>query len=184
VDKRIILAAAAMLLFTGCEGADQEIATNEAGNQATAADQPLPGGGAAKPLGAAIIQVASKEPYGQYLVDGAGLALYILMGPRQQGPQQQAADLCTGECLAEWPPVLSQGAPNAGQGADAGRIATVARPEGQQVSYAGWPLYYYKGDRLAGSTSGQAVEDRWGSWHLLSPQGQPIEGREMGPAAQ
>lgn len=187
--NRAILATAAALALAACGSTDEpEVATNVEGNQPTAVDQQLPDGGAAAPLGAAAIQVGSKEPYGEYLVDGGGRALYVLEGSRREG-RQQAEQLgqqpdCTGECLAEWPRLLTEGAPTAGARANAGQISTIARPEGQQVTYAGWPLYYYRGDAAPGSTSGQDYHDRWGGWYLLSPAGERIEGREIGPSAE
>jgi predicted lipoprotein with Yx(FWY)xxD motif len=186
--NRLVLVAAAALALAACERADQEVATNVEANQPTAVDRQLADGGAAAPVGAAAVRVASKEPYGDYLVDGGGRALYVLEGSRREG-RQQAEQLgqrpdCAGECLAEWPLFLTEGAPTAGPKVDAGQVSTIARPEGQQVSYAGWPLYYYVGDRGPGSTSGQDYHDRWGGWYLLSPAGERIEGREMGPSAE
>ena len=185
MTRRIILAAVAAFAIAGCEPDNQ--ATT--GNQAVAAgNESLPGGGAARPLGASELRIAAKEPFGEYLVDGAGRALYVLEGSRQQGgrqsPQLGQTPECTGECLAEWPPYLTEGAPRAGPGVDAGQISTTAMQDSQQVTYAGWPLYYYRGDRDAGSTAGQDVHDRWGGWYLLSPGGERIEGREMGPGAE
>ena len=185
MTKRIILAAMAAFAVAGCEPDNQATI----GNNATAVgNEALPGGGAARPVGAAELRVATKEPFGEYLVDGAGRALYVLEGSREQRGQQ-AQQLgqrpeCTGECLAEWPPYLTEGVPRPGPGVDAGQISTTALQDSQQVTYVGWPLYYYRGDRDAGSTAGQDVHDRWGGWYLLSPQGERIEGREMGPGAE
>lgn len=185
MTKRIILAAAAAFAFAGCEPDNQATVGN---NAAAIGNEALPGGGAARPVGAAELRIASKDPFGDYLVDGAGRALYVLEGSREQGGQQ-AQQLgqkpeCTGECLAEWPPYLTEGAPRAGPGVQAGQISTASFQQGQQVTYAGWPLYYYRGDRDDGSTAGQDVHDRWGGWYLLSPQGERIEGRQLGPAAE
>lgn len=185
MNKRIMIGVAAALALAGCGEDNPEVATNEAANQAAPGDQPLPGGGATAALGAAAIQVATKEPYGEYLVDGGGRAIYVLEGTQQQASQApQQGQRCTGECLAEWPLVLTEGAPSAGQGVASSRLSSIDRPEGQQVAYAGWPLYYYRGDSGAGSTSGQDLHDRWGGWYLLSPSGERIEGREMGPGAE
>ena len=185
---KLTLALTAALAMAGCEGREQDIAINEAGNEAASANEALPTGGAVKPAGAAVIQAAAKEPYGQSLADASGRAVYVLEGSRHAGQQgQQGATggrTCTGECLAEWPPVLTEGAASAGQGVDEGQLGTTSTEAGQQVTYAGWPLYYYRGDAGQGSTAGQDVHDRWGGWYLLSPQGERIEGREMGPSAQ
>lgn len=190
MTKRIILAAVAAFAIAGCEP-DNQATTGT--NLTAPGNEALAGGGAARALGAAEIRVATKDPFGEYLVDGAGRALYVLENSRQQPQQpqqlQQSQQLeqraeCTGACLGEWPSYLTEGAPRAGRGVAAGQISTTAMQDSQQVTYAGWPLYYYRGDRDAGSTSGQDVHDRWGGWYLLSPQGERIEGRELGPGAE
>ena len=116
-----------------------------------------------------LVTTASKAPFGTYLVDGGGRALYILEGTRGTPGER-----CGGECLRVWPP-LHAGAPAAAGGSvDPARLAAI-RAHGQtHVTYAGWPLFYYHHDRRPGDTTGQHVMDRWGSWHLLSPSGEPI----------
>ena len=42
-----------------------------------------------------------------------------------------------------------------------------------QVTYNGWPLYYYIKDEQAGDTVGQQVGD---VWYVISPAGEEIEG--------
>lgn len=116
----------------------------------------------------ATLTTATKAPYGAYLVDGAGRAVYILEGERQPG----GAHRCVGECLRVWPPLY--GAPAAGAGLNPALVGSMPMPAGPHVSYAGWPLYYYHRDRLPGDTTGQHVTDAWGTWHLLSPAGLPI----------
>lgn len=175
----VVLAAVGL---AGCEPDNQATLGN---NATPVANESLPGGGAAIPVGAAELRVASKEPYGEYLVDRSGRALYVLEDSRAGGSHSgQASSRCTGECYAEWPPFVTEGSPVAGPQVNGGMISTTPIEQGQQVTYAGWPLYYYRGDRSAGSTSGQEVHDSWGGWYLLSPDGDRIEGREMGPSAQ
>lgn len=123
------------------------------------------------PAAAATLTTATKAPFGTYLVDGAGRALYILEGERMPGGMHR----CMGECLRVWPPMLSSTPPAAGAGVDAARIgAMTMHGPAPHVTYAGWPLYYYVHDRAPGDTNGQHVTDAWGTWHLLSPAGQPI----------
>ena len=120
------------------------------------------------PYGSATVTVSSKAPFGTYLVDGRGRALYILEGERQPGGMHR----CTGPCLGVWPPVHGPAA--AGPGVNPALLTTMPMHGGPHVSYAGWPLYYYHRDRIPGDTTGQHVTDTWGTWHLLSPSGQPI----------
>jgi hypothetical protein len=40
-----------------------------------------------------------------------------------------------------------------------------------QVTYGGWPLYYYSGDAAPGDVNGQGVN---GVWYVVSPDGDEI----------
>jgi hypothetical protein len=43
-----------------------------------------------------------------------------------------------------------------------------------QVTYAGHPLYYFKGDTSPGATTGQGITNFGGRWWLVAPSGTPI----------
>ena len=61
----------------------------------------------------------------------------------------------------------------AGEGVDATLLGTITRDDGTtQVTYNGWPLYYFAGDTAAGDTTGQGME---GVWFLVSPTGEAIQ---------
>lgn len=99
------------------------------------------------------IQVTSTDR-GDVLTDPAGNVLYLFV-PDNQGPS-----VCEDGCAANWPPLTEPY--GAGKGADASLLATVARPDGtEQLTYNGWPLYYFAGDDAAGDTNGQGVNDVW-----------------------
>ena len=67
---------------------------------------------------------------------------------------------------------MTAGAPKAGDGADAAMLGTTARTDGTtQVTYNGWPLYYYIKDQKAGDTTGQGVGD---VWYVLSAKGDMV----------
>ena len=120
--------------------------------------------------GQAMVTTANKAPFGTYLVDGAGRALYILEGQRHHA----GMDRCIGQCLSVWPPLHSSGPPTAGPTVNAGLLGTMTMHGAPHVTYAGWPLYYYHRDNEPADTTGQHVSDQWGTWHLLSPNGEPI----------
>ena len=70
----------------------------------------------------------------------------------------------TGDCSAE---------AMAGEGVDATLLGTITRDDGStQVTYNGWPLYYFQDDVAPGDTNGQGME---GVWFLVSPEGEAIE---------
>ena len=58
--------------------------------------------------------------------------------------------------------------PQAGDGVDASLLGTTTRKDGTtQVTYNGWPLYYYVKDQKPGDVTGQDVGD---VWYVLSPR--------------
>ena len=135
---------------------------------ATSAAAPAPSGTvptASEPAGQAT--VATKiGPLGAYLTDAHGNTLYLY------APDTSPTSTCYGQCIANWPALLTNGAPQAGAGATATLLGTSPRTDGsQQVTYKGHPLYYFKGDKAAGDTSG---EGKAGTWFLVSPTGTQI----------
>jgi predicted lipoprotein with Yx(FWY)xxD motif len=113
--------------------------------------------------------VSDVSTYGSALVDAQGRTLYLFTNDTQNGD----ASACTGDCLTKWPPLLTTNDPVAGEGVDASLLGTITRDDGtMQVTYNGWPLYYYAEDTAAGDANGQAV----GSvWYLVSPEGEAIQ---------
>ena len=112
------------------------------------------GGGSAPAAGEATVATADSD-LGTILVDGEGRTLYLFM-PDAQGPST-----CTEGCLENWPALA--GPATAGEGADGSLLATAARPDdgSEQVTYNGWPLYYFGGDAVAGDVNGQGLGDNW-----------------------
>ena len=133
---------------------------------ATYSSAPMGGGYGAGPV---TITTATKAPFGTYLVDGAGRAVYILEGTRGT-----PAERCSGQCLAIWPPLHVIEPPVVGAGVDPGRLSTRMAHGHTHVTYDGWTLFYYHRDRGPGDTTGQHVTDAWGTWHLISPSGAVI----------
>jgi plastocyanin len=85
---------------------------------------------------------------------------------------------CSGNCALNWPPLLTVEAPEAGEGADADMLDVISRGDGMsQVTYNGWPLYYYAKDTGAGDKQGQGRNDVW--W-VVNAEGEavmePVEG--------
>ena len=79
---------------------------------------------------------------------------------------------CTGDCLVNWPPLLTQGSPVLGAGADDSKIGSTLLADGTRiVTYNHWPLYYWIKDTKPGDTTGQGV----GSvWYVIDPDGDII----------
>ena len=105
--------------------------------------------------------------FGRILFDGRGRALYAFTRDRRGGPSQ-----CHGACARAWPVYFASGKLRAGKGVKRSRIGTVRRPNGRrQVTYNGWPLYYYVGDRSPGQVLCQNVDEFGGTWLVVRPSG-------------
>ena len=70
---------------------------------------------------------------------------------------------CSGECAVFWPPltVAAGVTPTAGAGVP-GTLGVITRDDGsRQVTYNGWPLYFFANDSQAGDANGQNIGDLW-----------------------
>ena len=117
--------------------------------------------------GEGVVQVADSG-LGQILVADNGMTLYMFM------PDAQGDPTCTAACAQAWPPLTVEDGATAsgGEGVDAGLLSTATHSEaGTQVTYNGWPLYYYAADSAPGDTNGQGSG---GVWYVLDPTGNPI----------
>lgn len=118
------------------------------------------------------LDVASSEEYGEYLVDGDGLALYV------SATDPPGESTCTDTCLEQWP-ILSVGEePTVADGIDEELVGTLERDDlgedqFEQVTYRDKPLYYYVADQEPDSTTGQGIGDRW---FLIGPDGVELRG--------
>jgi predicted lipoprotein with Yx(FWY)xxD motif len=120
--------------------------------------------------GEATVNVADVGTFGSALVTGDGKPLYVF------SLDTGGTSACTGDCTSEWPPLASQGSPAAGEGVDATKLGTITRDDGtMQVTYNGHPLYTFADDTGSGDAGGQGMEDNGGTWHLISPEGEPIQ---------
>ena len=128
------------------------------------ADTPM----AAAPMAKAVtLQIAQNDVLGKFLADGDGHTLYLFT------KDTKGTSNCYDKCAQSWPPLLTAGQPTLKDGVSATAISTTVRTDGSiQVTYNGWPLYYYAKDAAAGDTTGQAVGKVW--W-VVSGEGNPIK---------
>lgn len=158
----------------GPPSAPVQSASPATGNSASQPGAASAGG----PASGVTLTLVSQGPKGPYVGDGSGATLYILEGDRD-------GSKCVGECLAAWPPVAMGGTqPNGGPGLQGAMIASIIRPDGsRQVTYDGRPLYRYAADSGAGSTNGDGVKDKFGTWRLVRPTGDQAPGAMPGTSA-
>ena len=132
----------------------------------TAADEATEAVGVPVTGGETVVRASLSDTYGPILTDEEGTALYLFRSDAQNGDTSACTDE---ECVSEWPPFTTEGSPVAGGGAIQSLLGTITREDGTtQVTYNGWPLYYFSG----GSTGGQGQENLW---FLVSPSGEAIQ---------
>jgi predicted lipoprotein with Yx(FWY)xxD motif len=103
-----------------------------------------------------MIEVVDHPEFGEILVDGRGMTLYLFT---KDGQNQSN---CEGACLESWPPLIDAGNVKVGEGLDANLLGNTELPDGSLiVTYNKIPLYYWVGDANPGDTNGQGVNEVW-----------------------
>ncbi|HEX9416824.1 MAG TPA: hypothetical protein VF895_08990 [Gaiellaceae bacterium] len=111
-----------------------------------------------------------KSSYGRILFDGKGRALYAFTRDRRSGKSR-----CYGACASAWPVYYKSAALKAGKSVKQSLIGTTRRKDGRlQVTYNGWPLYYYVHDVHPGQVSCQNVSQYGGLWLVVAPSGRLV----------
>ena len=114
-----------------------------------------PAGKVLKTSGAKV--TLGTTPLGQVITDEKGKVLYLFTRDSKDGPS-----VCYDKCAVAWPPLLTKGAPSAGEGVDGKKIGVTKRKDGNlQVTYNGFPVYYWFQDKVVGDWLGQDVGSVW-----------------------
>lgn len=122
--------------------------------------------------GEAALSAEKSEQYGSYLTDGQGRTLYLFTSDQPGTGDSQPQSNCYDNCASAWPPYTIEGQPQVGEGLDPALVGTLERDDGStQLTYGGWPLYYFIKDQAAGDINGQDVHGFDGEWYLVSPDG-------------
>ncbi len=157
--------AGLVVLLAACSPSASPTGGGESAAPSEAAASAAPSEAASAPPASGVTLTIVQTSAGETLAGENGLTLYV---------QIEEADgniVCVDDCLTNWPPLT--GTVDAGE-ADAGMLGTVTRPDGtEQVTYNGYPLYYFAGDSAEGDANGQGIG---GVWFIASPSG------EFGPA--
>lgn len=112
--------------------------------------------------------MTSNDPaLGTILTDSNGMSLYLFT------EDTPGVSNCSGGCLKFWPPLI--GTPSLAPGIT-GTVGSITRTDDgtQQVTYNGWPLYYYSKDENPGDTLGQDVTN---NWFAINPGGPSVATR-------
>jgi predicted lipoprotein with Yx(FWY)xxD motif len=107
---------------------------------------------------------------GSVLVNAGGRTLYLF---EKDGRSRSA---CYGACATYWPPLLSSAKPRPARGVRASLLGVTKRSDGKrQVTYAGHPLYTFIGDKKAGQTTGEGLNNFGAAWDAVAASGRAVE---------
>jgi predicted lipoprotein with Yx(FWY)xxD motif len=104
--------------------------------------------------------IGTNKDLGNYLVDGNSNSLYYF---KKDSPGKSA---CNGQCIKNWPAFTADKVivPSALSAAD---FSTITRTDGvRQVTYKGYPLYYWVKDQKRGQVTGEGVGN---VWYVIDP---------------
>ncbi len=175
------LALIAAMLIAGCGGGSSSSTTSEASEPAAAETEGASeegrygGESGAKPASepesegeATSISVGEASGVGKILVDAEGMTLYYF----QKDQKGSGKSKCEGACAEAWPPLTTEGEPEAMAGVNASMVGTIEREDGStQVTYAGWPLYTFVEDQKPGEDNGTDSKAFGASWYPLHSNG-------------
>lgn len=109
---------------------------------------------------------------GEILATSSGFTLFEFS--RDQRGRNSCVSLAG--CPQAWPALQTSGRPTAGAGVRASLLSTIKLPGGAtQVTYAGHPLYLYKGDSRPGETGYVGVSAFGGQWDAIGSAGQAVK---------
>jgi predicted lipoprotein with Yx(FWY)xxD motif len=106
------------------------------------------------------VMIGTNKAVGNYLTDGTGGTLYYYT------KDSAGMSACSGDCLKAWPAFTTSSfvVPSA---LDAADFNSITRDDGtMQVTYMGYPLYYWVKDRKRGDITGQGVGK---VWYVIDP---------------
>jgi len=161
-------AAAGALLLAGCGGDDDDDSGAEAGAAAaTEAAAPTTTAPPASAEAGTTIKTGDSQ-FGDVLFDGDAQAIYYF--DKESGSKSE----CYGACAEAWPPVLTEGEPQARTGVQQGLLGTTHRDDGTtQVTYDGHPLYLYAHEGPNRVTC-HDVSEFGGLWLAVKSDGEPV----------
>jgi predicted lipoprotein with Yx(FWY)xxD motif len=127
------------------------------------------GGGSAAAKATGITVQLSDSQFGEVLFGAGSQAIYLF--DKESSDRSE----CYGACAEAWPPVLTEGTPQAGPGVKPALLGTTERSDGgTQVTYNGHPLYYYVDDP-PGQVLCHNVEEFGGLWLVLDSAGDAVQ---------
>jgi predicted lipoprotein with Yx(FWY)xxD motif len=103
------------------------------------------------------VNITSKPGIGSYLTNATGWTLYTFA----RDVPASGSSVCTGSCMKNWPPFYVTNL-TISPTLNATSFSIISRPDGgKQVTYNGWPLYFFRNDTKPGDTNGQGLANAW-----------------------
>jgi predicted lipoprotein with Yx(FWY)xxD motif len=111
----------------------------------------------------ATVSIWKTAELGELLVGPTGMTVYIFTN------DEPGVSNCSGQCIENWPALTVESEDDLVAGDNVhGELGTITRDDGAlQVTYNGWPLYYWKDDVARGDATGEGVGD---VWYTLAPE--------------
>jgi predicted lipoprotein with Yx(FWY)xxD motif len=128
--------------------------------------------------GVATVKAAKSASFGMILVSSSNRTLY------RYTVDGKGVNRCSGvpACSKYWPALLIKAGtkPTVGAGVNVALLGTIKAVHGMsQVTYAGFPLYVFAGDKAAGQTNGQGFQKQW---YVVSTKGALVKHAVAVPA--
>ena len=168
--RAVIAALVCLALLTGCGGdaavdetADQQPSTSTTTSAPSSA--PTTSTSSSPPAATGTAVTTADSEFGVMLFDTGNQAIYLF------DKETDGVPACYDDCAANWPPVLTDGAPQAAGQVRGDLLGTAPRSDGTtQVTYGGHPLYFYAHED-PGQVLCHDVDDYGGTWLVVTPEG-------------
>ena len=166
------LVVATATVVAGCgsvdsqsSGSDGTKSEAEKSSPSSSPTEPAPTS-SAKAGNGRVIKTADSE-FGTMLFDRSGQAIYLFQEEKTSKPE------CYGACAQAWPPVLTEGTPQARGDTRSELLGTTRRTDGtSQVTYKGHPLYFYAHEGK-NQVLCHNITENGGLWLVVTPKGDP-----------
>lgn len=164
----------AALLTTACGGdaavdetADQQPSASTTTPTPTSSAPTTTPSSSSPPAATGTAVTTADSEFGVMLFDTGNQAIYLF------DAEADGVPACYDQCAADWPPVLTDGAPQAAGQVRGDLLGTAPRSDGTtQVTYGGHPLYFYAHED-PGQVLCHDVDDYGGTWLVVTPEGTP-----------
>jgi len=125
----------------------------------------------------ATIATAEDPDLGTIFTDNEGMTLYIFL----KDVPNSGESTCYDQCAENWPIFTAEEPLTLPDGVP-GELGTIERTDGtMQVTYNGWPLYYWVKDQAPGDVTGQGVGDVW--YVAVPTEGDAVPGADVPEAS-